>query len=125
MGLDLTHKSRHGMSLGCAYSGFHQFRTALCAAAGYGRLDQYQGFDAFVAHDKVKPCVHWRTDPLWALINHSDCDGVIAGKRNLRGIARRLRELAPRLEAWHGSYALRLARMCDRCAELGEPLEFC
>ena len=68
MGLDTTHDCWHG-----AYSAFHRWRTKLAEVSGYGRLDDYVGFDG------SKP---WPEsgDVLIQLLHHSDCDGEIAAE---------------------------------------------
>lgn len=84
MGLDTSHDCWHG-----AYSAFKRFRVKLCEVAGYGDLEQREGFGG------SKP---WpESDPLVKLLNHSDCDGEIAWQ-DCTPIADRLASLLPALE---------------------------
>lgn len=132
MGLDISYNAWHG-----SYSEFHNFRVAICRAAGYGDLNRYRGFDWSRSRNAPK-CPHWRTDPLWALLDHSDCSGEIRSRTNLLGIATRLRELVKSgdlerigSETWNNSLhkwipkaVLQFARGCEAAAKAGEPLVF-
>lgn len=83
MGLDTTHDCWHG-----AYSSFNDWRRAICTAAGWGSLDNYQGYGGSEGFPV--------DDVLTALLDHSDCDGslpwVICG-----ALADRLEALLPKL----------------------------
>jgi hypothetical protein len=85
MGLDTTHDCWHG-----AYSSFNIWRVAVCDAAGWGALDNYQGFggpESFPEHDV-----------LTQLLEHSDCDGDL--KWEICGeLADRLEGLLPKIAA--------------------------
>lgn len=84
MGLDTSHNCWHG-----AYSSFNRWRTKLCEVAGYGRLDDREGFGGKV---------QWPDDDaLVILLAHSDCDGEIEWK-DCEAIAVRLEQLMPALK---------------------------
>jgi hypothetical protein len=82
MGLDTSHNAWHG-----PYSSFNEFRRAVARAAGFVPLDQL-----------------WRenkwddAEPLHKLLNHSDCDGEIKWE-DCEGIAKRLEEIAPKINS--------------------------
>ena len=112
MGLDF-----HGSEAHWSYGGFDRFRTKLAAAIG-------MDFDEFcegkpVSEANVK-------DPVFPLLNHSDCDGDMLPEICAQ-VAPRLREL---VAPWpDGNYdkkkALLLAEGMDECAKRGERLLFC
>jgi len=92
MGLDTSHGCWHG-----AYSGFHRWRMKLCEVAGYGNLEEYEGFGGIGSTppgDKEWPNLD--SDPLLILLVHSDCDGEILWEE-CKPIADRLTELLPAL----------------------------
>lgn len=69
MGLDTTHGCWHA-----SYSSFDVFRQAVARVCGVD-LDSMEGFcrtKKYVTWDSLAP------DPIFALLNHSDCDGEIA-----------------------------------------------
>lgn len=119
MGLDTTHDCWHG-----AYSAFHGWRKKLCEVAGYGDLDNREGFGG----DTPWP----DDDPLIVLLNHSDCDGEIEAK-DCAAIADRLESLIPALErageaGGHiGNFAEKTQKFIDglrKAAEVGESVGF-
>lgn len=119
MGLDTTHNCWHG-----PYSAFHRFRTHLARAAG-GDYVIPEPCGAEVDIVGIE-----ETDPLYVLLNHSDCDGVIESK-DCEALANRLEELAPRLPDFRGcrdaslsEAALQFAAGLRRAAEAGEDVEF-
>jgi len=104
MGLDTDFDCWSG-----AYSRFHRFRQCVARAAGIELLTM-EGFTA------VSP-TPWSTlppNPLWVLLNHSDCDGTIE-HRDCLPIAQALREIAehPELDA---------EDFRDRCLQFAEGL---
>lgn len=80
MGLDVTHDCWHG-----SYGTFMEWRRALTNAAGLPPLEA-------IWQAKMND----PTDPLFILLNHSDCDGMIAAK-DCAPLARRLQELLPKM----------------------------
>jgi hypothetical protein len=113
MGLDTTHNCWHG-----AYSSFSRWRKTVADAAGYGNLDDYEGFGGKKRWPDVED------DILVVLLHHSDCDGEIYSKDCLP-LAIRLERLIVLIkdEDWQETTqqfvdGLRLA------AELGENVEF-
>jgi hypothetical protein len=84
MGLDTSHDCWHG-----AYSAFNRFRTKLAEVAGYGKLDDYDGFGG----DKPWP----GKSKLEILLHHSDCDGEIQWQ-DCRDLAACMETLLPALE---------------------------
>lgn len=117
MGLDTTHDAWHG-----PYSSFHRWRTALCAAAGWGKLDERVGFGGETPWDL--------TDPLTKLLHHSDCEGSIAAE-DCAAIADRLKELLPALSDEESSLwfsdaekARRFIKGLRKAARAGEDVEF-
>ena len=90
MGLDTSHGCWHG-----AYSEFHRWRKQLASQIGIN-LDDMQGFGG-----SGKPWPSADQEPLVHLLNHSDCDGVIAHEHCL-AIADRLTALLPGLPPGDG-----------------------
>ncbi len=90
MGLDTSHDCWHG-----PYSSFNNWRRDICEVAGYGKLDDYEGFGGL----KKWP----DGDPLSELLYHSDCDGIIPVKSCLP-IAKRLKQLIPAMKV-KGEYS--------------------
>lgn len=117
MGLDTTHDAWHG-----AYSAFMRWRQELCVAAGLPPLELMEGFfdidravignpfwrsyevDKEKGYDGVNSIwarlpIKWdclKPDPLYELLNHSDCEGSIPWK-SCAGIADSLERLLPNL----------------------------
>lgn len=81
MGLNVTHGCWDG-----AYSSFGRFREALAEQVGL-KLPDMVGFGGKMPWDLLRP------DPLWVLLNHSDCDGEIA-HADCGPLAKRLHEIA-------------------------------
>lgn len=113
MGLDVSHDAWSG-----AYSRFHRFRVALAQAAGCG----------FAPHPLLpEEGLVWRVspkEPLYPLLNHSDCDGEIEVE-DLLPLAARLRELAPHIDPEDfAERAIQFAEGCEAAAAANEPLEF-
>lgn len=100
MGLDTSHDCWHG-----PYSAFSRWRDRLSRAAGYWveRIGDNTVSSAVIdwGHTQEKNLVgEWDTapaDPLFYLIVHSDCDGVIHPQHGAL-LADRLEELLPLLE---------------------------
>jgi hypothetical protein len=112
MGLDTTHNCWHG-----SYGTFHQWREAVAQAAGYGSLDQYEGFSGLRAG---KP---WpQNDALVTLLDHSDCDGSIVAKE-CAPLANRLEQLLPKLTGW-GEQTQQFINGLRAAAEADEDVEF-
>jgi hypothetical protein len=84
MGLDASHDCWHG-----PYSAFNDWRTALCAVAGYGDLRSREGFGGVLSWPE--------DDVLVALLKHSDCDGDLSWKI-CNKLADRLEELLPAMQ---------------------------
>lgn len=81
MGLYTTHDCWRG-----SYSSFHNWRRAICAAAGWGSLDNYYSGAERFPFDDV----------LTSLLDHSDCDGLLPW--GICGaLADRLEALLPKL----------------------------
>ncbi len=105
MGLDTSHNCWHG-----AYSHFNLFRRAICQAAGFGVLDNYEGFsgsDSWPAKAK--------SDAIIKLLNHSDCEGEIAAD-DCGPIADRLSELLPLMGEWKPEAEKFIAGLRDAAA---------
>lgn len=120
MGLNVSHDCWSG-----AYSAFHRWRQKLCEVAGYGRLDDRDGFGGSVPWPD-------NGDALLVLLTHSDCDGKI-GKKHCAPLADRLEELLPALRdagdggghvGYYAAAAERFIRGLRDAAEAGEPVEF-
>lgn len=121
MGLDTSHDCWHG-----PYSAFNRFRKKIAEVAGYGNLDDYEGFGGA----KQFP----EGDPLVVLLNHSDCEGSIEAK-DCAPLADRMEQLLPALIAAdgplypgsQGSYtwaAERFIKGLRLAASENEPVEF-
>ena len=119
MGLDFNNSSASW-----SYGGFHRFRTALAAEIGL-ELEEMEGFT-----DKPKKSWDEVTDPIVALLNHSDSDGELTPKE-CKQIAPRLKELVqdwPEDESSQGydrATALQLAEDMLECAKRRRKLVFC
>lgn len=121
MGLDTTHDCWHG-----AYSAFNRWRAKVAEVAGYGSLYEYQGYGG----NK-----DWRSpeqDILIALLDHSDCDGLLPAVI-CEPLANRLAELLPALRiagdgfGHIGSYAQKAEQFIAglrAAAAAGEDVEF-
>lgn len=79
MGLSISHNCWSG-----SYSSFHNWRSIISQAAGYGDLNDYLGFGGRKFFTDQ--------DPLIILLNHSDCDGSIDWE-DCASIALRLEEV--------------------------------
>lgn len=91
MGLDTSHNCWHG-----AYSAFARFRKGLAAEIGIN-LDTMEGFGPSTSITLMPGYVpamanKWEPDPVYALLNHSDCEGEIA-HADCGPLAKRLREI--------------------------------
>ncbi len=107
MGLDTTHNCWHG-----SYSSFMLFRIAIARKLGIN-LRSMKGFGTKpgIAWDDLKP------DPIYVLLNHSDCDGHIE-VADLIPLADRLDELAATpIPCQNGSWdwAERAKQFADGC----------
>lgn len=69
MGLDTTHGAWHG-----PYSSFGRFRDKLAEMRGF-RLRDMIGFGG-----RAEWTDEQKNDPLYPLLNHSDCDGELSPK---------------------------------------------
>lgn len=105
MGLDTSHNAWHG-----AYGSFARWRNLVARAAGFALAEQPID-DAYPAYKTEQPDVDWDQfepgnyqgewaetpdEPLFALIAHSDCDGVIHPAQG-KALADRLEQLLPRI----------------------------
>jgi hypothetical protein len=113
MGLDFN-----GSTAGWSYTGFGRFRDRLARELEFN-LNAMEGFGGSRSWDELE----W--DPIFHLLNHSDCDGEITPEQ-CRVAAPRLREL---VEYWPKDYdkvnAIALADGMDKCAEENKSLRFC
>ena len=97
MGLDTTHDCWHG-----GYGTFGLWRARLAEVAGLPPLELMEGFydpDNSLNRRPGLP-IKWaclKPDPLYILLDHSDCDGVIKAS-DCAAIAARLDELAPLMD---------------------------
>ena len=97
MGLDTTHNCWHG-----PYSAFSRFRNALVEAAGIPLTGDGRFDSADIDWDQFKDgnfYGEWQTppdDPLYILIVHSDCEGVIKAE-HAPHLAERIEQLIPSL----------------------------
>ena len=121
MGLDTSHGCWDG-----SYGAFNRFRDALAEVAGFGSLDDYEGFGG------TKPWPDAGEHPLVHLLHHSDCDGEL-GADVLSPLADAMEALLPALEVkgdggGHvGPYAEKTQTFVEGlrfAAEAGEPVEF-
>jgi len=87
-----------------SYSSFNAFREALADAAGLGWLGQRAGFGGDEPFDP--------NHPLTALLNHSDCDGVIP-LQQLSALQQCLQSLTPKLPAPWAAWAAQFADGCQ------------
>lgn len=88
MGLDTTHNCWHG-----PYTTFNEWRRVICEVAGYGSIDEREGFSGDVPWPDTG-------DSLIKLLNHSDCEGEIPAN-DCGPIADRLESVLPKLkERW-------------------------
>ncbi len=116
MGLDTSHDCWHG-----SYTGFSRFRSAIAKVVGID-LHKMQGFGEY--GDADIPWASLPADPLWTLLNHSDCDGELLAK-DCVPIAERLEAIAPALaNLGYAESALTFARGLRLAAERGENVEF-
>ncbi len=153
MGLDISHDTWHG-----AYSAFHRWREEIALQAGFPPLMLMEGFypidrregDPFRClynHPEQKEHasyaleairrglpIKWdkfKDDPLWILLDHSDCDGSLESADALL-IAGRLTELLPLLPAEEGGGHIgnwkdktsQFIEGCKRAGKACERLEF-
>jgi hypothetical protein len=140
MGLDVSHDAWSG-----PYSSFREWRNWLAKQVGIP-LDAMEGFYGddgweFVGgvrlpggkrHERREtyPPIPWeilKPDPLFVLLDHSDCDGEIAVP-DLGPLADRLRVIAKNA-AWAENEdmiekTMRFAAGCDLASAAGEPLHF-
>jgi len=103
MGLDTTHDCWHG-----PYSSFMKWREKICEIAGYGNINDREGFyTKFDWHrggtKKAVPWPSYESDALIILLHHSDCDDDIS-HTDCEAIADRLEECLPSVRrADHGN----------------------
>jgi hypothetical protein len=135
MGLDVTHDCWHG-----AYSAFGRFREQLALKIGVN-LNMMEGFWRMRdylrpdAPDRMGPPMKWealKPDPLHILLNHSDCEGIIA-HADCAPLAKRLREIAKEFEPGFaaGGHLIGVREACltfaeglNKADEEGEDVEF-
>lgn len=142
MGLDTSHDAWHG-----AYSSFGAWRREVAIAAGLIEEDQTlfpkQYYDPENMRDSpldweklnlMTDCEGvWHEepeDPIWYLINHSDCDGVIQFA-HLLPLADRLEKLVPLVDMkdyhyteWQESKTQRFVDGLRAAYNAGEDLDF-
>lgn len=112
MGLDFSHcEARWG------YGGFNRFRTKLFNALGGTQVN---------SNDWVVYLDESKDDPIYPLLNHSDCDGELLSSE-CEQIIPRLRQI---VAIWpDGSHdkeaALELIRGMEAAIDNNESLEFC
>ena len=112
MGLDFMGSEAHW-----SYGGFNRFRLRIAATIN-------MDFDGFC---NGKPASEKNEkDPVFPLLNHSDCDGELSSEE-CATVAPRMRELvAPWPENDYDKHqALLLAEGMEECAKNGEKLKFC
>lgn len=151
MGLDVSHDCWHG-----AYSAFGRWRKELAHAAELPPLELMEGFYSednpgavlFMAIKYSTPLIteglialhnqlpiKWeclKPDPLYVLLNHSDCDGEISPE-DAGPLADRLEGLLDKLpkcpdEGHIGDWREKTQKFIDGlrlAASLGETVEFC
>lgn len=142
MGLNTSHGCWDG-----SYSTFAAWRRwlanrvgiPLMAMEGFGHEDGLVlehtnlALEGAVTRWMIHP-ISWdvlRPDPIYALLNHSDCDGELA-LADLPGIARRLREIADRERTRDdGGESAQMIQFCDqfasgclRAIQAGENVDF-
>lgn len=137
MGLDCSHDAFHG-----AYSAFNRFRQAVCQALG-GSFPPHTTSLAHLEVEKpddgswyVPDEVTRETHPgLWAFLEHSDCDGIIAPEI-CKALADEMEALLPRLDAagsggghieragGFGGVARQFIQGCRMASSRGEDLDF-
>ena len=113
MGLDVSHDCWHG-----PYSAFMRFRSQIAMRFGIPDLSRIEGFGGVTPWpESIKE------NPIFVLLDHSDCDGVIEHKDCLP-LAERLDAIAPLLESPYREQAIRFADGL-RCAhEKDEDVNF-
>lgn len=146
MGLDTSHGAWHG-----AYSAFMRWRQEVARVAGIPlelmeafysddmnqiKLAEYAGPNAAALIEVLKRnCpIKWsslKSDPLHALLHHSDCDGDISPE-DCAKIADRLEELLPQFPSGDGGGHIgnwrdktkTFIEGCRAAAAANEPLDF-
>ena len=115
MGLDTTHGCFHG-----PYSMFHELRCAIAEAAGWGDLEEYEGYGGTTPYpDEV----------LTIFLGHTDFDGEIAAE-DAGPLADGLEVLLPHLDDDDGdgwSSRAKTSKFIDglrRASAAGESIEF-
>ena len=102
MGLDTSHDCWHG-----PYSSFMHFRMAIANHVGLplrlmqGFIDDKDLGDVKIPGQQGIAAIPWsvlKPDPLWGLLNHSDCDGIIL-HGDCHPIAERLHDIAAEMES--------------------------
>lgn len=84
MGLNVSHDCWNG-----PYSAFNRWRVAIANYAGIDLPGMF-GFGGETPWEDLP------ADPLYILLNHSDCDGIIEWK-HAKALANRLEELMPKI----------------------------
>lgn len=141
MGLDTSHDAWHG-----AYGGFAQWRHEIAVALGLIEKDQSLFPKQWYQEDDVRESpLNWEKlnamtdcmgnwteqpeDPIWYLLNHSDCDGVIKHE-HLLPLADRLQELVPVIDKeeyitdWRRNRTQQFVDGLRAAYEAGEDLDF-
>lgn len=112
MGLDTSHNCWHG-----PYSQFDHWRQNIANAIGID-LNQMVGFMGTIRWENLV------YDPLFILLDHSDCDGEIVAA-DCAPLADRLEEIIPFLEnEYDQKRAQQFAIGLRKAAELNENVEF-
>lgn len=92
MGLIVSHGCFDG-----GYIKFHHWRSKVAEVAGYGNLEDMEGYEAIgVPAGSGIDWPSFEEDPLVELLRHSDCDGKISYEK-CSAIANRLESILPSL----------------------------
>ena len=116
MGLDLSHGD-----IRFSYSGFHRFRTEICAYYGVD-INSLSGFLHGHIHDYEKSGLPLGIVPL---INHSYCDGELSVEE-CRVVAAALSEITLKNdEMFMDEKRKAFIAACEEAIADDKPLEFC
>ena len=140
MGLDTSHDAWHG-----AYGAFGKWRHEVAVAAGFIKEDESLFPKGLYDNGLKDSPLDWETldsmtdcmgnwtkepdDPLWYLLNHSDCDGVIRHE-HCEALADRLEEFIPLLDdpesvsLWRANRTRRFVDGLRAAHEAGEDVDF-
>ena len=141
MGLDTSHDAWHG-----AYGSFGKWRHEIAVAAGFIKEDESLFPKGLFDNGYKESPLDWEKldaltdcfgnwfeepeDPIWYLLNHSDCEGVIRHEHTLP-LAKRLQELVPLVDQmdyhyteWQESKTQRFVDGLLAAHEAGEDVDF-